>query len=1508
MGTASSRQQHRKKYTFDPASHSPRPQQADTEVRRAPSRQSICPAEQILLELLSVVHRPTGHPTALVPYPHARNLAGKGFVGSTPQHRECLDAPRGPLKDFGLRLCPLWVSEHSCWDGRATSILTRRQGPSQKPPATFGWNSIPRVCPAYIQYCAGASACKHARETTVDQGATTAGAARDRTTAYHASWQTLPLFRNVAPRTVENPATPTAAAASDTGAAAVSTRASSSRRTSPDPEFPRLLGRQQHSDSSGSSVQNDVSANSDSPSSATGATSSSGDVRCGTGVRMVLNNGMSMSPPVMDGYATRLHEGGSDSEDQALLQRQQQRQAQDQSLIQSRHSHQGHMQKQRQRPQTPLEFHRINLERLSASNLRSSFRVNASPRPGRSITPDLPQGQGGAASAALSDYTMAHPSRGIGSQQGSPRSVPGSIGRRQGVVFTSDAACDSSDGTDSSPATHQQRSSTGAPIRPRTRTMDASMLGPRGPSSAAEFRHRVSSVSSGSQPSIDDQKTLTPSSDPASYSTIPTVRVPEASTPTSASKDKSKSSHHNRRLLKRQPSRPSSPLVAPQPSVDSFPYPIPTDDANRLISLMKALGGRMRGELEYQGEYQGTWHTGMAYIDEEKGTLMFGLGHTGQSASFHIPLVSDLRGCKVHVTGYPDAERECLEIVPNQLGLELLLRPIISEELELWLAALLCWQQLTPLNLKVPNGKPTSPSAPIRPEMRRRAKSSDAARATNIIKVGKFMLWDKGPARSARAVVYRSSTRDHMHPSMFWRRISCVLQDNGEFRLLMENDVSVLSSIELSQLSRCAIQGLDRSVLEEEYCIAIFPIYASTATHVSIFRPVYLAVDSRIDFEVWFALLRTFAVPDIFCLDDPQTDEIQDVADIEKDQPGEVFRMEKIIRVRVIEAKIKATPSVEWFSPEKCSRIGPDPLVGSYLAEVILDGEVRARTTTKVDTKNPFWREDCEFNDLPPIIQDLSIVLKRIDCGPDGYSKGANSPEIVCGSVRISLNDLERGQGQEQWEPILDEKQQNIGSMLIKVFHDEHVALLSKEYQPLSEILHRFPTGLTTLISASLPGQLRTLSELFLNIFQASGSASEWLMALVEDEIDGIGSQTSIKKYRFSNRLKSSESMESSNERELMVRDIHRTLAGEANLLFRGNSLLTQSLEFHMRRLGKEYLEEILMDKIYEINELNPDCEVDPSKLAHTGGDLDQHWGRLIHLTTEIWLCIADSAERIPAELRHVLKYIRAVADDRYGDFLRTVSYTSISGFLFLRFICPAILSPKLFGLLRDHPRPQAQRTLTLIAKALQKLSNLSTFGKREEYMEPMNRFLTQQRQTFRCFIDHVCGIPADRGGRALPRARGFASLVKLWVDSRPIDVKQSQVDGELLIFNDLCFGLQKRADACLAKVVDYRNREVPSFMSADQLAEILEQVNFTGPYHPYYVGNASSSMPSSYERPPVVLAATGAAIRNKTGAVKNGSAGETRRTQRKEAVPEIQAARPVEMRSRRTEKLAGLF
>ena len=1048
--------------------------------------------------------------------------------------------------------------------------------------------------------------------------------------------------------------------------------------------------------------------------------------------------------------------------------------------------------------------------------------------------------------------------------QGSPRTTSGDVGRRRGIVFN-DSFTDPSEMTESSSPQSQRAAMNSS--RPRTRTMDGGTLGHRTALTGADQRHRVGSVSSpgpGAQVVSDEPLAAGVAPlEPFSSYTTPALppRHPETPSTPSSSRDKKA----NRRLLKqRQTSRPNSPIMASAPSVDALCIPVAVEDPANIVSLMKTLCGRMRGDIEYQSDSNGPWYSGTAYVDDDSGSLMF---DSGQNGSFHISIAGDLRGCNVLAVTHPQTAKQCIELTA-QSTTSILLSPATLDEMELWLAALLCWQQLRPSTVKFTNGKPASPTGPLRPDLEPYSKVNNANKPHTIIKFDSFLLWDKGLPASPRAAFQRSSTRDIWSPSASWRRVSSLLHDNGELTLLLETDSLVLAHLDLTQLSRHAIQQLDRTVLDEEYCIAIFPSYASKASRISVIRPVYLGFDNRVHFEVWFVLLRAYAIPDLYHIGASEDDDVADVARVQPEAAAnETFRMEKIITVRVTEAKIKAWPAgLDYILPDRSSKSEQDPLMGNYLAEVILDGEVRARTTTKYMTKNPFWREDCEFIDLSPSIQELSVVVKRVEGSELIHGKSGCPQELVCGTVHIALDQLERGKDHEDWLQIRDEKQQVIGSMLIKLSHEEHVALLAKEYEPLSEILHRFPAGLTTMIASSMSGQLRRLSELFLNIFQASGSAAEWLAALVEDEIDGISSQTSMKKYRFSSRLKSNESMESASDRELIVRDLNKSLAGEANLLFRGNTLLTSSLEFHMRRLGKEYLAEVLQDKIFEINELNPDCEVDPTKLSHGGGDLEQHWALLIRLTTEIWQCIATSASRIPPELRHILKSIRGIAEDRYGGIVRSAVYTAVSGFLFLRFICPAILSPKLFGLLRDHPRNKAQRTFTLIAKVLQKLSNLSTFGKREEYMEPMNRFLTTHRTAFREYIDDVCGIPAEHGvqipvasystpntiaQRLSPTAseglgslpylidhpRSFAGLVKLWVSTRPPDMQAGQVDGELLIFNDLCFGLQKRVDACLAKVGRIRAAEAAARGTPSGLVETLEQAALIEPISPIYGG-----------------------------------------------------------------------
>ncbi|KAL5321921.1 hypothetical protein ACEPPN_009885 [Leptodophora sp. 'Broadleaf-Isolate-01'] len=1060
-------------------------------------------------------------------------------------------------------------------------------------------------------------------------------------------------------------------------------------------------------------------------------------------------------------------------------------------------------------------------------------RVRSAAHTIRPVTPERRDGEDGASVS-------------VGSIQTSPRSIPGGEKRRQGHVFQDSHSTDSLEGGGGG-------GRSGPPVsfhsRPRNRTINEPPHQRSASNTVSKSRHRIGSVHSTASSSFHD---VPPQPDVSNSLGFPSVstRPPQL--------QKSNSVKGGRRLLKKS-SRPTTPLtnMGDVPSVDSLPFPVTTGDANKILMLMKTLCGRMRGEVEYQAIENGPWYAGICYIDEIKGSLMYEGDDRGP---FHLAVISDLRGCRVKPINWPDRPMRCLELSNRALGIEIHLMPMVKAEFDLWLAALLCWQQIRTTTLPASPPRSSAPSiVERRPSVPRRDSTfSTSQRGGNIIKVAKLLLWDKGAPSSPTAIVRRPSTRDLRSSNRSgWRKVSCILQDNGEFKLLTENDISLLSVIQLSQLSRCAIQRLDRSVLDEEYCIAIFPQYTPGSTQLSIFRPVYIALESRLTHEVWFCLLRAFAIPEIY---GPQTANAEDDDNMSMDQPlpstNDMFRMEKSISLRIIEAKIRRPLSkTDTPSLGKSIKAMDDPSFGDYFVEVILDGEVRARTKTRNDTRNPFWREDCEFLDLPAHLPSLSVVLKQLEqpMGPGhGFLSSSSvhvsgpAVDIICGTVEIQIDKLDRGKYNEAWWPILDDQQDPIGEIFLRVRHDELVVLLAKDYQPISELLHNFGNGLTIQIAQVVPTSLRTLAEILMNIFQVSGHSSEWLSALVEDEIDGLGKEMPNRRLRWSRRIGSNESFASVSDREQTVRDMGKSLQGEANLLFRGNSLLTQALDFHMRRLGKEYLEDVLSAKILEINTMNPDCEVDPSRISN-GDDLDKNWKLLTTLTTDVWESIASSSKRCPPEIRQVLKYVRAVTEDRYGDFLRTVSYTSVSGFLFLRFFCPALLNPKLFGLLRDHPQPKAQRTLTLIAKSLQALANLSHFGQKESWMEPMNQFLARHRQGVKDFLDAVCDIPAERNNYALPasystpitilarlppisregfpslpylidHARNFASLVKLWLDATTQYSTPQGLEGDLLEFHKLCLNLQRRTDDCLLKA-EQADR------SADQLSLQWEDI-----------------------------------------------------------------------------------
>jgi len=176
----------------------------------------------------------------------------------------------------------------------------------------------------------------------------------------------------------------------------------------------------------------------------------------------------------------------------------------------------------------------------------------------------------------------------------------------------------------------------------------------------------------------------------------------------------------------------------------------------------------------------------------------------------------------------------------------------------------------------------------------------------------------------------------------------------------------------------------------------------------------------------------------------------------------------------------------------------------------------------------------------------------------------------------------------------------------------------------------------------------------------------------------------------------------------------------EPGTLFRSNTIATKFISYYFQRYGKDYLKLTLQTKINSVIKENLPWEVDAEKLE-PGFDVEQNMNRLMTTCKEFLDIIVSSIDRVPKQFRVILNYIRKSVGARFPEMMDKM----VGAFFFLRFLCPAIVTPDRYGLVPTTPPNNARRGLVLISKLLQNLANHQEFdGVKEDYMAFSNEFI----------------------------------------------------------------------------------------------------------------------------------------------------------------------------------------
>lgn len=183
---------------------------------------------------------------------------------------------------------------------------------------------------------------------------------------------------------------------------------------------------------------------------------------------------------------------------------------------------------------------------------------------------------------------------------------------------------------------------------------------------------------------------------------------------------------------------------------------------------------------------------------------------------------------------------------------------------------------------------------------------------------------------------------------------------------------------------------------------------------------------------------------------------------------------------------------------------------------------------------------------------------------------------------------------------------------------------------------------------------------------------------------------------------------------------------GEATTLFRTNTVTAVILRVHALMVGTSFLRRLLSPPVQflvDFIEKGNSVEMDKHMLE-PDENLHENALRLACLVNHFMARIAALATDFPSPIKRIGSFLRKRVGARFGESSEKALDSALAGYIFLRFVCPAIVTPSKYGIVDVPLKTKSRRALLLVTRVLQCWANGVAF-KPHDQLAPLNLLIS---------------------------------------------------------------------------------------------------------------------------------------------------------------------------------------